>query len=620
VTPFQRARHAALRLRASVLGERSKQAVPSTVLIAAIASEDNEDFDIAPVHPSDSALAQADAVLLREFRQILVRNDVGSPEQAFLVAHEFGHWKLHSTDHDSCHKVIDASLKPETADSFGAQKIEAYGARERAELQANVFARELLLPRDTAKALYLGGKTARELESELDLPLELVRQQLLDALLLPDSAMDADPPAIPLTPTSEQDAAAKSPKRRSLVAAGPGTGKTATLLMRVQHLLATGIKASELLVLTFSNRAARELVDRLQQLGIEDAHDIWVGTFHAFGLEFLRKNFDHFALRSNFGVADTLAQIAVLEPHIYGLGLNAFSPLGDPLDWLNETAKAIQRAKDELADVAAFEAAVERSSTKTSSAALLKQRDIVKLYRCYEAKKQATGNLVDMGDLVMLPALALRDHYNTFAPSVGRFKHVLVDEYQDVNRASAVLVKALDAHAKSARRVRDAQMKIRVYVQSEHFTDIKLIEVEEEATLAELKQACLELVPPNDRVETLELFIEGDEDGPQAVCVKDLNKEHGVRVHLHKCKRIAVKVRFGTNVVHREFAPAATIGHVRQWAGRELKMQPGDLAEHVLQISGTNEQPDVDTHIGTLTKCPACAVNFDLVPVHRING
>lgn len=460
MTPFHRAREEARRLRQDLFGEAAETGIASKAIIDAAASEDAEDFQISDANPSDKALGGADAVLEVKFRQIVVRNDVSTGERAFLVAHEFGHWKLHHDGHEGCHKVVDSTLKPEDGDTFGAQKVEAYGARERAELQANIFAREVLLPREVARTLFLAGKTAEQLTIELDLPLELVRQQLLDGLLLPEPAEGEPKPAKVITPTAEQNAAAQSKAKTSLVKAGPGTGKTATLLMRVQHLLEAGAKPEELLLLTFSNRAARELVDRLQQLSVENAHEMWVGTFHAFGLEFLRKNCEQFGLKSRFGVADKMAEIAVLEPHIYSLGLQAFKPLGDPLDWLKTVVEAIQRAKDELADAATYAAAVEKSAAGTPADLLVKRRDVAKLYSCYEEKTEANTSLVDMGDLVMLPALALTNNYDSFKASVGRFKHILVDEYQDVNRASAQLVKALAAHAETLWVVGDARQAI----------------------------------------------------------------------------------------------------------------------------------------------------------------
>ncbi|SDY18519.1 Superfamily I DNA or RNA helicase [Variovorax sp. YR634] len=460
MTPFHRAREAAIQLRQDLFKEAAATGIASNVVIAAVAHEDAENFQISDANPSDKALGGADAVLDHDFHLIVVRNDVSKRERAFLVAHEFGHWKLHHETHEGCHKVVDSTLKPENGDTFGAQKVEAYGARERAELQANIFARELLLPREVARTLFLLGKTAQQLATDLDLPLELVRQQLLDGLLLPEPVEKPPEPPKVIIPTAEQIAAAQSKAKTSLVKAGPGTGKTATLLMRVQHLLANGAKPEELLLLTFSNRAARELVDRLQQLGVENAHQMWVGTFHAFGLEFLRKNCEQFGLQSRFGVADKMAEIAVLEPHIYGLGLQAFNPLGDPLDWLKTVVEAIQRAKDELADAATYAAAVEASASETSADLLARRRDVAKLYSCYEAKTEDNARLVDMGDLVMLPALALTNNYESFEVSVDRFKHVLIDEYQDVNRASAQLVKALAAHADTLWVVGDARQAI----------------------------------------------------------------------------------------------------------------------------------------------------------------
>jgi hypothetical protein len=167
---------------------------------------------------------------------------------------------------------------------------------------------------------------------------------------------------------------------------------------------------------------------------------------------------------------------------------------------------------------------------------------------------------------------------------------------------------------------------VRIYVQSEHFPDIRLIEIDDSASVADLRKAAMKLLPAGTDVSDIELSVEDDEDDddghPHArrAQVKDLVKEHGVRVHLHRCKRIEVSVRFGAEEVHHKFPPATTVGRVRQWAGHKLGMQPSDIAEHVLQIAGSNEQPDVDIHIGTLTKPPNCSAAFDLVPAHRING
>ena len=164
----------------------------------------------------------------------------------------------------------------------------------------------------------------------------------------------------------------------------------------------------------------------------------------------------------------------------------------------------------------------------------------------------------------------------------------------------------------------------RVYVQSEHFSDIKLVEIDGHATIADLKRAALALLPAGTDASGLSLSIEDDdaddEDAPSPRHVKDLNLGQGVRVHLHHCKHVTVGVRFGGCTEEHRFRPATTIGRIRQWAGRQFGMKAGDIAEHVLQIVGSNEQPDMDTHVGALVQHPNCSIVFDLVPAHRING
>ncbi len=166
-------------------------------------------------------------------------------------------------------------------------------------------------------------------------------------------------------------------------------------------------------------------------------------------------------------------------------------------------------------------------------------------------------------------------------------------------------------------------MKNRIYIQSEYFADVKLIEVDDDSTLEELKKACLELLPKEAEGEDIQLFVEDEDEeyrDQSHIKVEHIKKPHGIRVHLHRCRHIAVTVRFAGQAISHKFQPAATIGYIRNWAGRKLNMQPDDIAEHVLQIAGGNEQPDVDVHVGTLAKCPDCSVEMDLVPAHRING
>lgn len=250
-------------------------------------------------------LSGADAVIRIKQGRIVVRKDLDGPLKAFLLAHELGHFFLHQGGNATF--AVDATmLTPDVDGGSAVQYVESYGPRERQELQANVFAREFLLPRVLAKELLLAGnRFASAIVSDLELPMELVRLQLLDALLLPNLSSVSIPP-VPQVPTPDQEPAVNSPHRYTLVEAGPGTGKTTTLLLRVRGLLESGAVPTGIVILTFSNKAAGELVTRLKNSGIQGAERMWVGTFHSFGLEFLRKFGSLCGLSSQIKLMDRL--------------------------------------------------------------------------------------------------------------------------------------------------------------------------------------------------------------------------------------------------------------------------------------------------------------------------
>ncbi|MFC6523020.1 UvrD-helicase domain-containing protein [Undibacterium arcticum] len=282
---FQRARDEAHAIREKLAPGRAHTPVSASELIHQV--EGILNIAIEQVAPTYADLGGGSAVLQREQQFIYVSTSVDNWSDEFcgLVAHELGHFFL-----DSSHApvtVAHLSTLFGGDGSPGVMKVEAYGARERQELQANVFARELLLPRDVARNLAVAGKGSTEIAKLLGVPREFVRQQMLDALLLPEATATS----ISLSPPSpDQLAAAMAEERAANVVAGPGTGKTTTLIHRVKYLVEVKkVHPSQIIVLTFTNKAAFELVERLRSAGINDAAEIWAGTFHAFGLEFLRK-------------------------------------------------------------------------------------------------------------------------------------------------------------------------------------------------------------------------------------------------------------------------------------------------------------------------------------------
>jgi hypothetical protein len=162
--------------------------------------------------------------------------------------------------------------------------------------------------------------------------------------------------------------------------------------------------------------------------------------------------------------------------------------------------------------------------------------------------------------------------------------------------------------------------KINVFLQSEGIKDVVRLQFEPQCTALDVKRAYASRLSVQMDGE-MAMFLEDHEESlDDAATLESLVGKHGVRLHVHRCRRIEVKVTYSGRTVEHGFGPGATVGTVKRWAAKELGIPKEDAAELILQIAGTQEQPDADVHIGTLAACPACAVAFDLVPSTRIQG
>src|SRR5690606_10149689 len=285
---FEPIRSAAAALHEALVAKGADPLNPLALVEAAAA---DLDLELVWLPAGDPALKGARALYDDQSGSICCESDGNGPARALLVAHEIGHARLHAGSATCAATDIDASRSTEAA-PVGLQRVEDYGARERRELQANVFGRELMLPRALARRLHVDqGLGATAITARTGLPIALVRQQLFDALLLPEAELAAaDPaPAYVPRPDPSQDRAAAHRGSPFQLQAGPGTGKTRTLVKRVTSLASEGIDPAAMLILTFSNRAAGELSERLSSALPEAAPKIWVGTFHAFGLDVVRR-------------------------------------------------------------------------------------------------------------------------------------------------------------------------------------------------------------------------------------------------------------------------------------------------------------------------------------------
>lgn len=422
-------------------------------------------IELAFLEPGNTALNGGRAVFDQQSRTICAEDKGSDADRALLVGHEIGHVAVHTMSSCCSASDIDPSRSTESA-PVGLQKVEDYGARERRELEANVFAREFLFPRHLARKMHVDQvMSAADIAAATSLPVPLVRQQILDALLLPKIEPSASKPKPIFTEDPAQEDAARHRDKPYLLRAGPGTGKTRTLVRRIETLIADHVDPPSMLVLTFSNRTAGELSERLSKAIGQDAAQMWVGTFHGFGLDLVRRFHEKLELPPDPTLFDRSDAISVLEQILPTLPLSHYRNLWDPVVVLREILQAISRAKDEVVTPPEYRRLAEamaKSADPSDEKAVdlaAKCLEIASVYELYEDAKRSRG-AVDFGDLIMLPALLIeRDEAVRNAVRL-RHRHLLVDEYQDVNRASVRLVKAVAGAGENLWAVGDARQSI----------------------------------------------------------------------------------------------------------------------------------------------------------------
>lgn len=221
----------------------------------------------------------------------------------------------------------------------------------------------------------------------------------------------------------------------SLIIAGAGSGKTRVLTYKVAYLLSQGVQANRILCLTFTNKAAREMKERIIQLvSPEAAHYLWMGTFHSIAARILRQEAEHIGYTRDYSIYDTTDSKSLIKAICKEMGLDEkiYKP--------NVVLGRISDAKSRL-ETAEDYALSQRHSREDRNDRLY---DMAAIYRAYEARLRS-ANAMDFDDLLLQLCLLLQRDAEVRSFYQQAFEYILVDEYQDTNQVQSQLVQLLAA-------------------------------------------------------------------------------------------------------------------------------------------------------------------------------
>jgi len=217
-----------------------------------------------------------------------------------------------------------------------------------------------------------------------------------------------------------------------LVIAGAGSGKTRTLTYRVSRLIEDGIDPADILLVTFTNKAAREMLSRVEQLVTIDTRRIWGGTFHSMGNRLLRRYAEPLGYRSNFTILDDEDAKETMESAISSLGIKTLEKRFPKGDVLLDIYSFLINTRTPL----------ELHLEQNYPHFMLYKEEMVDVFRRYKERKR-TANAMDFDDLLVFWKVLLDDHEDISAALKRRFRSILVDEYQDTNKLQADIIDAM---------------------------------------------------------------------------------------------------------------------------------------------------------------------------------
>ncbi len=394
----------------------------------------------------------------------------------------------------------------------------------------------------------------------------------------------------------EQKQAVLTTEGPMLIIAGAGSGKTRVLTHKIAHLVGLGIRPYNILAITFTNKAAKEMKMRLNNLlGDASAQQLWVGTFHFICLQILRRNVDEIGYSSNFVIYDSGDQKTLIKQCLKSANLDdkQYTPQG--------MLAAISNAKNKMLTPEQF-------AKDTSD---YYEEKVAAVYKLYQ-KHLKDANAVDFDDILLLAVKLLRQNSELLAYYQEKFAYVLVDEYQDTNKVQYHLVKLLAAKHKNICVVGDPDQSIygwrgadiaNILAFEEDYPHVKVIKLEQNyRSTPAILQAANQVIANNAGRKEKNLWTDKKAGEKICLCVAQDEKQEAFFVvseieRLHKQQAIPYNKfailyrthalsRVMEDVLVRHGLPYEIFGGVKFYDRKEVKdivaylkliMNPADI-------------------------------------------
>lgn len=340
-----------------------------------------------------------------------------------------------------------------------------------------------------------------------------------------------------------------------LILAGAGSGKTKVLTTKVAYLIKEkGVRPENILAITFTNKAAKEMKERIYNVVGSEAFKVQISTFHSFGLKILKENYSLLGYQSNFTIIDSDDSLSVVKRIMKDLNIDS--------DRYNYKAvrNAISNNKNEMIDSITFERFVHTDFDEV----------VKKVYERYEQSLKI-NNSIDFDDLLILPLKLFKEYPRVLKEYQEKFKYVFIDEYQDTNEPQYILSKMISAKYKNITVVGDSDQAIFTWRGANYrnilnfekdYKDAKLVVLDENYRSTKIILDAANNVIKNNKERKEKNLWTQNEEGSKVVYYKAFDEKDESNYVVTQIKRLKEEKNVDLNdicVLYRANAQSRTI-------------------------------------------------------------